>query len=144
MLPESTDLHFPPPPDHGYDFIFHIGVAGRGDLRMERLGHKLGYFMKDADGKLAPVVRALPMDFSRRPDEPSVAENIERERLGMEIVETTTTTGDTGRSTRGHGAAYENYADDLSTEIDVTRLVQDLKQSGIEVRVNSATWLRLI
>ncbi|PCH43685.1 peptidase C15 pyroglutamyl peptidase I-like protein [Wolfiporia cocos MD-104 SS10] len=46
----------PPPPPTGYDFMFHIGVAGRGPLRMEKLAHKNGYRMKDADGLYAPVV----------------------------------------------------------------------------------------
>jgi len=130
ILPESSKPLFQPPPASGYDFIFHIGVAGRGPLRMERQGHKLGYHMKDATGKLASVVRSSPKDFSRRADDTLVAENQERERLGMETVEAI---GDTTvRPTRGFGAAYENFPDEISTEIDVTRLVQDLKQSGIE------------
>jgi hypothetical protein len=134
VLPQS-DVPFPPPPEKGYDFIFHIGVAGRGPLRMEKLGHKLGYHMKDADGKLAPIVRSSPKDFSRRPDDPTPAENLERERLGMDMVESSTTGGDNSvRPNRGFGPAYENFPDELPTDIDVTRLVQDLKRSGIEAR----------
>ncbi|KDR69339.1 hypothetical protein GALMADRAFT_41112, partial [Galerina marginata CBS 339.88] len=87
-------------PETNFDFIFHVGVAGRGPLRMERQGHKLGYHMKDATGKLAPVVR---------------------------------TGGDTiTRPTRGFGAGYENFPEEIPTDIDVTRLVQDLKRSGVE------------
>jgi hypothetical protein len=131
ILPASEGPSFPPPPETPYDFIFHIGVAGRGPLRMERLGHKLGYHMKDATGKLASVVRSSPKDFSRRADDPLAAENIERERLGMDIVESG---GDSiMRPTRGFGTAYENFPDEISTDIDVTRLVQSLRQSGIEV-----------
>ncbi|RDB16668.1 ATPase WRNIP1 C26H5.02c [Hypsizygus marmoreus] len=130
ILPESARLLFPQPPSSGYDFIFHIGVAGRGPLRMERQGHKVGYHMKDADGKLAHVVRSSPKDFSRRAEDTLAAENIERERLGMEIIETV---GDTAiRPTRGFGAAYDNFPEEMTTEVDVTRLVQDLKRSGIE------------
>lgn len=131
VLPASMAALCPPPPPTGYDFIFHIGVAGRGPLRMERQGHKLGYHMKDALGKLAPVARSSPKDFSRRPDDHPAAENLERERLGMEpVVEPI---GDTAvKQTRGFGSAYENFSDEIMTEIDVTRLVQDLKQSGIE------------
>jgi hypothetical protein len=141
VLPPS-DIPFPPPPDKGYDFIFHIGVAGRGPLRMEKLGHKLGYHMKDANMKLAPVVRTSPKDFSRRPDDPSPAEIMERERLGMDPVETG---GDTlVRPNRGFGPAYENFSDDLPTDIDVSRLVQDLKRSGIDVRVPMSQWSRCI
>lgn len=99
---------------------------------MERLGHKLGYHMKDSTGKLASVVRSSPKDFSRRADDVTLAENIERERLGMDMVESTG--GDiVTRPTRGFGAAYENFPDEITTEVDVTRLVHDLKRSGVEV-----------
>ncbi|GLB37160.1 putative pyroglutamyl-peptidase activity [Lyophyllum shimeji] len=130
ILRDTVDADFPPPPASGYDFIFHIGVAGRGPLRMERQGHKLGYHMKDATGKLAPIVRTSPKDFSRRPDDTFVAGSQERESLGMDMVESIGDT--TSRPTRGFGPAYENFPDEISTEIDVTRLVQDLRQSGIE------------
>ncbi|KAF9502009.1 peptidase C15 pyroglutamyl peptidase I-like protein [Pleurotus eryngii] len=100
ILPEGVDPDFPAPPEEGYDLMFHIGVAGRGPLRMERIGHKLGYQMKDVSGKLASVII-------------SSGENI-------------------ARQTRGFGAAYETFPDEITTEVDVTRLVQDLKRSGIE------------
>ncbi|KAG6862203.1 hypothetical protein C0995_002133 [Termitomyces sp. Mi166 len=131
ILPRTVKDIFPPPPPSGYDFIFHIGVAGRGPLRMERQGHKLGYHMKDADGKLAPLARSTPKDFSRRPDDRLTVENIERERLGLEMVEHIGS-DTSARPTRGFGVQYESFPDELPTEIDVTRLVQDLKQSGIE------------
>lgn len=106
--------------------------------------------MKDATGQLAPVVKASPKGFSRRGDPapagagssgsggmhvgggnlPSAAEIIERERLGIDYVEG----GDTNlRPTRGFGATYETFPDEITTSIDVTRLVHDLKRSGIEV-----------
>ncbi|KAG6865844.1 hypothetical protein C0991_011176 [Blastosporella zonata] len=132
VLPPSAKAPFPPPPATGYDFIFHIGVAGRGSLRMERQAHKLGYHMKDADGKLASLARSSPKDFSRRPDDRLAAENLERERLGMEMVEHTGS-DNSARPTRGFGVQYQTFPDELPTEIDVTRLVQDLKQSGVEV-----------
>lgn len=142
ILPQTQTEFFPLPPESGYDFMFHVGVAGRGPLRMERQGHKLGYHMKDAEGKLASVVRSSPKDFSRRAEDTLVAENIERERLGMDIVETG---GDSVvRPTRGFGSAYENFPDEITTEIDVTRLVQDLKRSGVEVCVSgSAPYFKL-
>lgn len=132
VLPASAAPASLLPPESGYDFTFHLGVAGRGPLRMERVGHKLGYHMKDATGKLASVVRSSPKDFSRRgPDEAmSAAEQMERERLGLESSETGTDS--VVRPTRGFGQAYENFPDEITTEIDVSRLVQDLKRSGIE------------
>ncbi|CAA7271086.1 unnamed protein product [Cyclocybe aegerita] len=145
ILPPDASEECAEPPDNAYDFIFHIGVAGRGPLRMERLGHKYGYHMKDASGKLAPVVRVSPKDFTRH-EGPSVsvdgvgvgtlsppisaAESMERERLGMDMTESS---GDTMvRPTRGFGVNYENFQEEYTTHIDVTRLVQDLKRSGVE------------
>ncbi|KAF8876120.1 hypothetical protein CPB84DRAFT_1722695 [Gymnopilus junonius] len=97
ILPAGSPAECARPPASNYDFIFHIGVAGRGPLRMERQAHKLGYHMKDATGKLAPVVRHSAKDFSRR-----------------------------------DGARYETSPDEITTDIDVTRLVHDLKRSGID------------
>ena len=158
-LPPDAPGDCVPPPASNYDFVFHLGVAGRGPLRMERLGHKLGYHMKDAKGKLAPIVRVSPKDFSRHGDpvgsgpggEPTalvermdgggvagltMAESMERERLGMsDIVEA----GDPQavRPTRGFGVGYETLPDEITSDIDVTRLVHDLKKSGVEVRFPS-------
>jgi len=109
--------------------MFHIGVAGRGPLRMERQGHKFGYQMKDAKGNYAPLVRPHN-SHSHASDEPSAAEIMERERLGLDMVESTADTSI--RPTRGFGAGYENLSEEITTDIDVTRLVHDLRRSGIE------------
>ena len=138
ILPESMPPDCLPPPETSYDFMFHIGVAGRGPLRLERVGHKLGYHMKDATGKLAALVRSTPKDFSRRDNTNSLsfaAENAERERLGMDPMETQTIVGGDSivRATRGFGPAYETFADDITTDIDVSKLVQELRRAGVEV-----------
>ena len=138
ILPESMPSDTLPPPKTSYDFMFHIGVAGRGPLRLERVGHKLGYHMKDATGKLAALVRSTPKDFSRRDNTNSLsfaAENAERERLGMDPMETQTFVGGDSivRATRGFGSAYETFSDDITTDIDVSKLVQELRRSGVEV-----------
>jgi len=152
VLPPGASEDSARPPASNYDFVFHIGVAGRGPLRMERIAHKLGYQMKDATGKFAPVVKVPPKYFSRRENPAirpaptlgssgsggmhvgggnllSAAEIIERERLGIDHVEG----GDTiVRPTRGFGATYGPFPDEIMTNIDVTRLVHDLKRSGVE------------
>ena len=140
ILPESLPPDCLPPPKTSYDFMFHIGVAGRGPLRLERVGHKLGYHMKDATGKLAALVRSNPKDFSRRDNFDALsfaAENAERERLGMDPMETQTNIGGDSiiRATRGFGSAYEMFADEITTDIDVTKLVQELRRTGVEVSV---------
>ena len=167
VLPEDAAVDCVPPPQNGYDFVFHIGVAGRGPLRMERVGHKLGYHMKDASGKYAPIVKVIPKDFSRResrgngngaigsgginggtpfvanggPPSPteSLDEIMERERPGMDAVDAWSfSVGGVGdmmaRPTRGFGIGYESCQDEYTTDIDVTRLVSDLKKHGVEVR----------
>ncbi|KIK67010.1 hypothetical protein GYMLUDRAFT_844716 [Collybiopsis luxurians FD-317 M1] len=134
VLPEAVkDDFYPLPQDKGYDFIFHVGVAGRGPLRMEKLGHKLGYHMKDASGRLAPIVKGPPSDFGRR-EEPdmSVGEQpIERiGSLGFDMESTSDTYS--ARPSRGFGVGYEKFPDEIYTDIDVSRLVYDLRKSGIE------------
>jgi len=137
ILPDSMPPDCLPPPKTSYDFMFHIGVAGRGPLRLERVGHKLGYHMKDATGKLAALVRSTPKDFSRRDHTDALsfaAENAERERLGMDPMETQLSVGGDSiiRATRGFGPAYETFPDEITTDIDVSKLVQELRRSGIE------------
>ena len=144
ILPESVPSDCLPPPKTSYDFMFHIGVAGRGPLRLERVGHKLGYHMKDATSKLAALVRSTPKDFSRRDHHDALslaAENAERERLGMDLMEAQTFIGGDSiiRATRGFGPAYETFPDEITTDIDVSKLVQELRRSGVEVSLLHST-----
>ncbi|KAA1472864.1 peptidase C15, pyroglutamyl peptidase I-like protein [Dentipellis sp. KUC8613] len=127
------------PPEQGYDFIFHIGLAGRGPLRMERLGHKIGYRMKDTTGEHAPVVDYLPDASTAAGHEASQAEILENvqllgsSRLSSSMGDTTNPADVTVEvPVRGFGKGYEGFADDFYTAIDVERLVHDLKHSGIE------------
>ncbi len=154
VLPEPEDPAFmiPTPPQNGYDFMFHIGVAGRGPLRIEKIGHKLGYRMKDAEGQYAPVV-ATPKEIQ---PEPTETERIELQRMyiGAGIIPVTdigppgpsgVLNGEHGdaphppvdvtehQPNRGFGKGYENFADELPTEVDVARLIHSMKESGIEV-----------
>ncbi|KAK0461391.1 uncharacterized protein EV420DRAFT_1640866 [Desarmillaria tabescens] len=136
VLPEQIQSNplFPPPPERGYDFIFHIGVAGRGPLRMEKLAHKTGYHMKDALGNYAPTsntkkseevngaaagVVAIPEGQPRPP-----SSDIPPETAPLDSF--------TSRVHRGYGHGYERFTEELLTDVDVTRLVQDMKLAGIE------------
>ncbi|TCD71417.1 hypothetical protein EIP91_010123 [Steccherinum ochraceum] len=58
QLPAPADPLFSVsrPPEKGYDFIMHVGVAPPGPLRLEKLGDKTGYNKADAAKLLAPVV----------------------------------------------------------------------------------------
>ncbi|KDQ57541.1 hypothetical protein JAAARDRAFT_69654 [Jaapia argillacea MUCL 33604] len=129
-LPEPHDPAFPipAPPEGGYDFILHVGVAGRGPLRMEKLGHKLGYGMKDAQGKLAPIVE---LTASGGTAEITEAERIERERLPVASVDVSGDGGD--QPVRGFGKGYEIFDEEIYTDIDVERLVAVMKESGYQI-----------
>lgn len=121
-----------PPPPSGYDLVLHVGVAGRGPLRIERIGHKFGYNMKDANGCHAPIVRVAGDEASRRPSVPSPAERMERARLGYEI-EGPIDGGEPPK--RGFGKGYELFPEEIYTDVDVEKLVHHLKKSGVEVSV---------
>ena len=141
VLPSPNDPSFavPPPPANGYDFIFHVGVAGRGPLRIERIGHKNGYRMKDGDGEYAPIVH-LPKDTIGLDAE---AELARMERMLAGTVDVPGLPMPPGAAevvdippapNRGFGKGYETFADELSTEIDVPKLIVHLKENGIDVR----------
>lgn len=133
ILPESLkDGFFPTPPKKGYDLIFHIGVAGRGPLRVEKVGHKLGYQMKDASGKLAPLVETPMQDYGRNRDGFLGAVNMEM--LAMDMVETHPAPEGAPRLNRGFGIGYDKFPEELYSDIDLTALVHDLKRQGVEVR----------
>lgn len=139
--PRDPAYAIPPPPANGYDFIFHVGVAGRGPLRIERIGHKNGYRMKDADGEYAPIVH-LPKDPIRDTADAEL-ERMERMLVGASLPGPSGPEGPGPAEVmdippvpnRGFGKGYENFADELSTEIDVPKLIVHLKESGIDVRV---------
>lgn len=142
-LPKPTDptIVMPPPPPNGYDFMFHIGVAGRGPLRIEKLSHKFGYRMKDAEGHYAPTVH-LPKEGPRDPAEASEVERMEQ-YLGL--VSSPSAHGPSGDHVvtespevppnRGFGKGYETFPEELHTDIDVPKLIVHLKEGGIEVSI---------
>ncbi|GBE88174.1 hypothetical protein BKA93DRAFT_799116 [Sparassis latifolia] len=124
VLPPSTHPEFPPasPPKDGYDLVFHVGVASRGSIRVEKLGHKYGYDLPDAEGKQAPVVAAsAPKEVPADSD----AARAERERPG-EI-------GGAGPTRiRGFGKGYEAFPEEIHTLIDVETLINNVKSLGVE------------
>ena len=140
--PADPEMAIPSPPQTGYDFFFHIGVAGRGPLRIERISHKNGYRMKDADGEYAPIVH-LPKDPIADTTEAELM-HMERLLVGPVLAHSHAHNGPEGTSeshvdvplppNRGFGKGYETFADELSTDVDVPKLIVHLKESGLEVR----------
>ncbi|KAJ6460743.1 hypothetical protein C8R47DRAFT_119085 [Mycena vitilis] len=58
--PVLPPLYTPPttraPPEDGFDLIVHVGVAGPGPLRAERLAHKTGYQLPDYERQSPPII----------------------------------------------------------------------------------------
>jgi pyroglutamyl-peptidase len=123
-----------PPPENGYDLIFHIGLAGRGPFRVERLGHKAGYRMKDSFNQSAPIMEFLPESTAL---EPSQGEMLEQMRVSSANMTTMGLTSPIDAAVdhpvRGFGKGYELYGEDLHTVIDVEHLVHAMKEQEIEV-----------
>ena len=130
-----------PPPESGYDLIFHIGLAGRGPFRIERLAHKTGYRMKDSFNQHAPIVDFLP-ESNNNTVEPSQVEILDQMRVSsasMAIVGPQSPI-DTSidQPVRGFGKGYESFGEDLHTIIDVEHLVLGMKEQDVEVGLFSS------
>jgi hypothetical protein len=105
------------------------------------MGHKKGYNMKDATGKLAPIVpvsisteESGPAAGASDPISASEAQRAEMQRLGYDPfgrLEDPVDGGDI--PTRGLGKGYEAFDDEIHTDIDALKLVHFLKETGFEV-----------
>ncbi|KAK0212963.1 hypothetical protein DFS33DRAFT_1285706 [Desarmillaria ectypa] len=125
VLPEQVQGNplFPPPPERGYDFIFHIGVAGRGPLRMEKLAHKTGYHMKDASGNYAPTSNTKKSEEVNGAAASVIAIPEGQPRLSSSDISPETAPLDsfTSRVHRGYGHGYERFTEGKMTAIGCFR-----------------------
>ncbi|KAI5983970.1 hypothetical protein EDD15DRAFT_2312897 [Pisolithus albus] len=131
VLPPSSDpaLSTPFPPPEGYDLFFHVGVIGRGSLRMERIGHKFGYNMKDAANSLAPIVR-ISRDEGNQPPDGQRMKGLRLRDATDYNVESLVEGNETPK--RGFGRGYESFAEEIYTDVDVEKLVHHLKTCGFD------------
>jgi len=149
VLPPCDDpfLSITTPPRQGFDLILHVGVAGRGPLRIEKASHKFNYNMKDKDGHLAPVAFVSPTYPVGGMVDPTAAERMARERLNAEKqekekleTERLERESPVGKSVsemplpiiRGFGEVYREFPDEMQTDIDVEKLIYDIKNAGPE------------
>jgi len=126
-LPESTERPEPQPPVEGYDFILHVGVAGPGDLRVEKLAHKTGYRLPDVEGELPPAV------------DPSGGVVYGEKASAEEERENATLMPDSYRESaplRGFGKGYEGIPETLETELEPEKLVAHLKRNDTKVKLS--------
>lgn len=118
VLPTPSDHAFaiPAPPEKGYNFIMHVGVAPKGPLHLESKAHKSGYFKPDVDGKYAPEIPSASVPGNGYT---KVSKNVE------EVTHLT--------SQRGFAEGYEEFPEELYTKIAVEQLLQHLQESGVDV-----------
>jgi len=128
VLPPSDDKGLPdgpPPPAEGYDLIVHVGVAGPGLMRIEKLAHKYGYDSPDAELKFAPEIKRMSDETTV--GKINVAEYYERARLKYELKRPITE-----YALRGFGEGYEPFDEELKTDIDGDKLVEYLHSVGVD------------
>lgn len=129
---------------------------------MEKLAHKSGYHMKDANGKYAPqCTSGKKTDESNGnmvvpgPGQPDFQPA--NSQLAISNLPETPVDNFLARTNRGFGTGYERFEEgthvvlfaraflnrlpnvELTSDIDVVRLVQDMKLAGIEVRCRPRT-----
>ncbi|KAL1744673.1 hypothetical protein HDZ31DRAFT_63890 [Schizophyllum fasciatum] len=125
-------------PQKGYDFILHVGVAGRGPLRVERVAHKFGYNMKDIYGRQAPVVETAPVAVE--PDDPGdVPAGVlhiappQGESQQIELADPPEPAPiEPIRPKRGFGPSYENFQEEVYSDVNINNLIRNMKQQGFE------------
>ena len=95
---------------------------------IETLGHKRGYQIPDVQGKKAPKCTNQGASTRR---EHAMSEAEKGERARYESLSNTTVSPDDDKErkdpTRGFGAGYEVFGDELMTSNDVTGLVEWLQ-----------------
>ncbi|CUA69859.1 pyroglutamyl-peptidase [Rhizoctonia solani] len=95
------------PPLHAskqYDIVLHLGVRRKVEgLAIERLAHKTGYNEPDAEDRLCE-----PVDKKPKADD-----------------------GETELVNRGFGRGFEQFSEELSTDVDVDGIVDHLKSKGL-------------
>lgn len=136
--PLSTKIA--PPPENGYDFILHVGLAGRGPFRIERLAHKTGYRMKDSSNQYAPIIEFLPETSALEPSQGEMLDQMRMSSANMAIMgPASPIDAAVDHPVRGFGKGYELFAEDLHTTIDVEHLVHAMKEQRVEVGISSSS-----
>jgi pyroglutamyl-peptidase len=80
---------------------------------LEKLGHKFGYRLKDANGELAPIVeRSSETSEDQMPVEPSEAEMLERQRI---LGSSGAKLASKDEVQRGFGDGYEDFEEEIHT-----------------------------
>lgn len=168
VLPKSADAEVATPPN-GFDFVLHVGVAGRGQLRVEQVAHKTQYKMVDAQGQYAPVVAHVhrPGEVAQEMHTPPAGVSQRRGRAQQDAVPVNTigprhatnvppgvnvhVNGESAEPApaaeipvqpvlRGYSVGYEQLPDELPTEIDVASLIHSMKENGHTVSVPLSMW----
>ncbi|KAF8513021.1 peptidase C15, pyroglutamyl peptidase I-like protein [Hysterangium stoloniferum] len=125
-------LDVQPPPEDGYDFVFHLGAGMNGAISLEQLGHKTGYSMPGVDGVYAPITKSGGAGGVKTLSEADKFEN--GRSVGQNVERMPAVFG----GSRGFADGYEPFPEELRTEVDVAGLIAHLKRQG-EARVLAST-----
>ena len=109
-------------PDEGFDVIIHVGVGSSGGIRVETLGHKIGYRHGDTKEDLAPE---LPLTGETSPENGSTQVEYDPSVANEELVQ--------DGKLRGFGEGYETYGLEERTDVDVPGIVKWLREKGMGV-----------
>ena len=98
----------------------------------------MNYNMRDADYKLAPIAFVPPTYGGSGIISPMDAERLDRQKHSADTQALSTAVGKavpeiSGPIVRGFGEKYREFPEEMQTDIDVERLVADIKSSGPEV-----------
>jgi len=115
----------PTPPAEGYDFILHVGVAPPDKCRVESLAHKYGYDKPDANREFAPIVE-IPADSRDLAKTSSEEERAEAERLKGYYK------WQNDGKVRGFGSGYEEFDEEIVSDLGAGNLVDLLKAGGYQ------------
>ncbi|KZT72045.1 peptidase C15, pyroglutamyl peptidase I-like protein [Daedalea quercina L-15889] len=131
VLPEPEDPDFAQSlaPTGGFDFILHVGVAGPGSMRVEKRGRKIGYNKPDTEGKFCATV---PTDNDGDEDgQDTVKPPSALGQVGSVLYSwTNSLTAYLKMPLRGFGAGYEQFPEELFTQVDSEGLIKYLKETG--------------
>ncbi|KIJ36311.1 hypothetical protein M422DRAFT_232537 [Sphaerobolus stellatus SS14] len=112
-------------PENGWDLILHLGAGFNGGIEVEKAAHKTGYDAADAEKELPPIVGGSSKSVTGM----SKKDKLERQRAGQSGK------GTSSGATRGYGVAYEEFPEELKTDIDVDDLIAFLKKQLKEERI---------
>lgn len=124
-------------PEDDFDVIIHVGVGRTGGIRVETLGHKIGYKHGDTKEDLAPEVSlGVPKKSSHgTANGDETVDGVNRGQIEYDPSVANEELIKDGKL-RGFGQGYETFDLEERTDVDVPAIVEWLKRKGMGVGIN--------